>query len=56
MNFSQIILSRTLFHDVTPFHTGLHSNFARRYPQGYILDCAIRPLLRVNDNVPLGVQ
>ena len=40
----QIIPSRARFHSVTRLHGGLHLKIARRYPQGYILGCAIRDL------------
>jgi len=42
----QIIASRGRFHSVTRLHGGLHPKIARRYLQGYILGCAIRPLDR----------
>src|SRR3984893_17602605 len=42
----QIIPSRGRFHSVTRLHGGLHPKIARRYPQGYILGCAIRTFAR----------
>jgi hypothetical protein len=42
--YENLFLPKCRFHAVVRLHGGLHPKIARRSPQGYILDCAIRGL------------